>query len=687
MDMRRKVAVLIAFVITAVSIAGCGQGVGSQAVAADSRETGDSKEAGIESSGSSAAIPEETADPGYSDRDKAGTWEEEGAAAIIMTDSQASISNGAGVTAEGSIVTITREGTYIFSGDCKAGQIIVDAEKTTKVQLVLNGLTLSCKDSAPIYVKQADKVFLTLARESENDISDGEEYVLEEGEDEPDGAIFSKDDLTINGTGKLSITGNYKNGITGKDDVVIAGGEITIAAKEDGIKGRDSVGICGGTIDIKAGGDGIKSNNDTDEGKGWVSLDGGNIKITALEDGIQAETIFQSSDGTIEIASGGGSTNAVSKNNGQDMLGKGGMPENKERPGRRGGPNGQDQEPQELPEDVPKPVEREISGTPAETAAPISSEAQASASEEETKSQKGIKAGSALFIAGGTFAIDAADDAVHSNGNVTISGGTMELATGDDGVHADAALEINNGKITIVSSYEGLEGSTVIINDGTINLKARDDGINSAGGSDEQTEQGAFGQDRFNGGSSNIEIHGGSLTVDADGDGLDANGSLYITGGTVLIYGPSNSGNGALDYDQTAEITGGILVAAGGAGMAQNVSETSSQTALMLQFSSLQSKGTRVSIVDGEGMVLLSCAPEKEYQSLVISSPAMKQGEEYTVYTGGNVEGADSGAIIESGILVNGTKVMAATLSQAVTSMTDTGGMVSGGMGGGREKR
>ena len=170
-------------------------------------------------------------------------------------------------------MTITAAGTYVVSGSLDDGQIVVDTEDKETVRLVLNGADITCSTSAPIYVKSADKIILILADGTENQVTDGDSYVLEDAEsDEPNAAIFSKSDLTINGDGSLIVKANYNDGIASKDDLKIVSGDITVDAVNDAIKGRDCIGVKDGTIKVTAGGDGLQSTNDEDPEKGFICI-------------------------------------------------------------------------------------------------------------------------------------------------------------------------------------------------------------------------------------------------------------------------------------------------------------------------------------------------------------------------------------------------------------------------------
>ncbi|MFR1803399.1 MAG: carbohydrate-binding domain-containing protein, partial [Faecalispora jeddahensis] len=304
--------------------------------------------------------------------------------------------------------------------------------------------------------------------------------------------------------------------------------------------------------------------------------------------------------------------------------------------------------------------------------------------EEDSTSTKALKGGSEVYLSGGTFQIDSADDAVHSNGTVIVAGGNLNISTGDDGMHADNALVIQDGTIEIQKSYEGLEGASVTISGGTIHVTASDDGINAAGGSDDDTDS----RDSFQANDSNeIRFTGGTVVIDASGDGVDSNGNVVQEGGTVLVNGPVNSGNGALDFGGTYQISGGILVAAGSSGMAQAPDEDSQQNSLTVIFTETQAAGTAVNISDAAGNSILTFAPTKQFQTIVVSAPGLKQGSSYTVSTGGENNDMNEDGYAASGTYSGGTQLTKVTLSGASTVISSTGEETTlggmGGMGGG----
>ncbi|WP_088656154.1 carbohydrate-binding domain-containing protein [Geofilum rhodophaeum] len=287
-------------------------------------------------------------------------------------------------------------------------------------------------------------------------------------------------------------------------------------------------------------------------------------------------------------------------------------------------------------------------------------------------SMKGLKAGEAIVIDDGHFDLNTADDAIHSNGTIAINNGTFLIASGDDGVHADAALGINGGEITITKSYEGLESAIITINDGFIDLVASDDGINVAGGNDGSGMQ-RPGGGGFGGGSTSsncyLYINGGTIAVNASGDGLDANGSIEMTGGTVIVNGPTSNGDGALDYDQKFTISGGLLIAAGSSNMAQAPGTASSQPVISIAFSGTVSAGTLVHLATKEGAGVLTFAPLKNMQHLVISSPELAVGESYMLYKGGSYSGRYFRGLYTEGSYTQGTLYKEWTINSMVTNV------------------
>ncbi|WP_336763014.1 carbohydrate-binding domain-containing protein [Paenibacillus sp. USHLN196] len=672
------------------------------------------------------------------------SWSEADSTAIKLNGTTATVT-GSGAKAANGSVTISEAGTYVLSGELTDGQIVVNVADKGTVHLVLNGATIHDNDSAAIYIQKAGKAVITLEKGTKNTVSDGKTYVYADATtDEPDAAIFSKADLTFNGAGQLTVTGNYNEGITSKDDLKIISGTISVKAADDGIKGKDMIAIQAGTITIQAEGDGIKSTNDTDTTKGYVAIAGGTFDIQSGNDGIQAETALVADGGTYNIVTAGGSANAPAKVEEGPFGGGGGGWGGGTPPTDMGTPP--DGEP---PADMPEMPNN--SGTSSTNAGANTNDAAASNSASaapatdsnadadtattatESTSAKALKAGTDLTVNGGTYTIDSMDDSLHSNNNVTVNDGTFNIESGDDGIHADQELTINGGTITIAKSYEGLEGAVITLNDGDVDVTASDDGVNAAGGETEtaantaastasattatdaattsnisvtettgttsttdQASQGTdAGQGRAPGGmpsatASNNEFHinGGSLTVNAGGDGLDSNGSINMTGGTVIVNGPTDSGNGALDYDGTFEISGGYLVAAGSSGMAQGTSDASTQNTIVMTFPATQKAGTLVHVQDSEGNNILTFAPAKDYQTVVVSSPDLAKDGSYVIYSGGTSTGKAVDGLYTDGTYSGGTQVVAFQSTSNVTWVNESGVTTAnsgmGGPGGGR---
>lgn len=638
MSYRRKklLALFCATALSMTAVAGC-TGAKSSTGNVVSSETETNAE---ETSAQSEAGSYSSADM-FTERDLAGTYEESGAVYVTLSG-DGIIGETDGVAINGQTVTITAEGTYIFSGTLSEGQIVVDADNA-KVQIVFDNVDITCASSAAVYVKSAEKVFVTLAEGSQNTLRNTDEYVAID-DNNIDAVIFAKSDLTLNGTGSLTIVSAEGHGIVSKDDLKITGGTYDITAAGHALSGKDSVRIADGTFILTAEKDGIHAENADDEEKGYIYIADGDFTITSDGDGMDASNIVQIEDGTFDITAGGGAANSL-KTHESDMPG-GGMSQNIERP-----------DGESMPQMGEKPDEESMSQMgekPDEESMPQMGEKpdgenmpQDTTTDESGTSTKGIKAGGGMYLNGGIYQIDSADDSIHSNANITIADGTYTLATGDDGVHADDALTVNGGTITVTESYEGLEGLTVTINDGTIDITARDDGINTAGGTD-QSGFGTFG-DHFKGMDSAddeteettdnemwMELNGGYIHILAGGDGVDSNGDLTINGGEIYIDGPSDNGNSAIDYGDrsSAYVNGGMLVAIGNSGMAEGMSDSSKQEVLMVKLGE-QMKAGDVVLTDSEGNVIVSYTALKSYDCVIISTAEVESGATYTLTTSG----------------------------------------------------
>ena len=404
--------------------------------------------------------------------------------------------NATGVaTIDGSTVTITSAGTYRISGSLTDGQIIVDTDDKETMRLILNGIDVSCSTSSPIYILDAKKVIIVLEENTENYVKDGVSYVFKDTTEDEPNAA-----------------------IFSKSDLTIFGdGLLNVDGNyNDGIASKDGLIIKSGTIIINSVDDGIR-------GKDYLIIKSGEITVNSGGDGMKSDNANDGTvgyisieNGVITITSGGDAIQAIT-----DITITGG----KITVTSGGGSN--------------TPTYSDISA-------------------------KGIKANVSVTVDGGTITANSADDAIHSNDKITINGGSFIISTGDDGFHADSSLIINGGDITISKSYEGLESATITINNGRIHIMSSDDGINVVGGNDASGfDRGPGmppGQDPFAYSSDYyLHIYGGYIYVDAMGDGIDVNGVVEMTAGTLIINGPVANDNGALDFG-SFKITGGFLL-------------------------------------------------------------------------------------------------------------------------------
>lgn len=391
------------------------------------------------------------------------------------------------------------------------------------------------------------------------------------------------------------------------DDLTISGnGSLNVTANyNDGIASKDSLTITSGNITVTAVDDGIRGKND-------LHIVSGTFTVTAGGDGFKADNEDDPTLGTMSIDGG-----TVQITAGGDAM------------------------------------QAETALTINDGRFTLASGGGSSTVISEDLSAKGVKSSSSIEINGGTFMIDSADDTIHTNGTIVINGGTFTLATGDDAIHADVSIEINGGTVDINRSVEGIEAVTITFNGGDIHLLSSDDGINAAGDT----------------GGYYIYFNGGTIVVNAAGDGLDSNGSIAMTGGTVIVHGPTENFNGALDYDGSFSITGGFLVAAGSAGMPQSPGMNSSQNSLLVIFNQAQTAGTLVSVLDSSGNVVLTFAPSKDFQSLAFSSPDLVMGQTYSVSLGGISDGVATDGLYTNGTYAAGTEYASFTVSSAVTQI------------------
>lgn len=434
-----------------------------------------------------------------------------------------------------------------------------------EVTVVLNGADITCSYSSPLYVYKASSATVYLLKDTENKLTDGESYTYSD-------SYSSSEDEEPNAC------------LYSKSDLIIAGaGSLTVNANfNNSITSKDTLRIDSASITVNAKNHGINGKDYLTIKSAKVSVTSGGDALRSTNDSDEALGYITSVNSDLTLVSGEDGMQAETV-----MTISGGNINIKS-----GGGSG----------------------------AKISGDASA----------KGIKAGKNIAILDGTFTLDCCDDALHSNGSAEISGGTFAISTGDDGAHADEDLKISGGTINISKSYEGLEGATIDISGGKITITASDDGINATGGNDESGFGGGMARDTFGSSSSYyINISGGTINIDASGDGIDSNGNLTVSGGETYISGPTSGGDSALDYDGTAAITGGIVIAAGSSGMAQNFGDSSTQGSIMLTYQAFSSG--KISVADADGNVLAQYTPSKNYSCVVISCPGLTKGSTYSV--------------------------------------------------------
>lgn len=564
----KLVAGLLGYALLACSISGCSFDSFSKTAT----------ETSSESSSSATEITYLNADDMFTDRDKEVGYDEDTATAITLSD-DASSCDSSSVTISDNTITITDEGTYLLTGSLSDGQVIVDADDK-KVQLVLDSVDINCDTSTALYVKAADKVFVTLASDSENSLSNTSDFVAID-DNNIDAVIFSKDDLTLNGSGTLTVTAKYGHGIVSKDDLVITSGTYQITAAKHALSGKDSVRIADGVLTLDAGTDGIHSENTDDDAKGFIYIANGDISITADSDGFDAEETLQVDGGNIEVYAGDDGLHSD-----DDLI---------------------------------------------ITAGTIN----------VTKSYEGLE-GMTVTVEDGDISVVSSDDGINASGDGS-SGDSSQSGTPpekpDDSDSTEDRPEPPNG------FDKNDNSSADSNSDSNSDSKSADLPDGNAGPGDENGGPGGSngGPGGDNGGPGGgmeeatdynlIQISGGKIYINASGDGIDSNGNLTVTGGEIYVDGPTSGGDGALDCSGTTLISGGTVIAVGSSGMAENFDSSSAQGSMITTVSDSMITGD-ITLKDSDGNTIVSYSPSKEYSSVVISCADLKEGETYTLVAG-----------------------------------------------------
>lgn len=532
----------------------------------------------------------------FTDRDLEGSYDESEAVNVALSDSGSSAS-GSGVEIDGSTVTITAAGTYVLSGSLSDGQVVVKAGDSDKVQIVLDGVSLGNSSACAIYAQSADKVFVTAADGTANTLKTTGEAATSDTDKNLDGVIFAECDMTINGTGTITVESAKASGLVGKDDLKLAGVTLNVTAAENGLEANDSVRVASGTYTITATEDGVHSDNDDEPQNGYFYMFDGTVTISAGDDAVHASSYLTVNGGTLTVNESGeglegsvvtindGTVDVISKDDGinassgggGDMFMGGGPGGPGGKGGQRsaeGGPAAGGQMPAdgELPEGMEPPADGEM---PADMEPPA----------------------------------DGAGDAdaeLPANGQDSADGSAPAAPAGQEGANGTAE-EANAPAADKTGASETAEAED-----------------NSAA-TDETTESL----------TPLLTINGGTIHVNASGDGLDSNGDLIINGGETYVSGPTNDGNTAVDYGDgcTAVQNGGILIAAGSSGMAESF-DSSSEQGVIIAVLDDYTEG-EIALKDSSGSVIASWTPEKKYNCVIVSTPDVKSGSDYTLTTGG----------------------------------------------------
>lgn len=657
----RNTALLLAALLAAGSLSACGGRSDLPLIDIGTGQIGTAD--GSTATGSSLVTPDtapvETRPVSEAVR---GSYDTSSVAAIVTLNGDGATVEGSGVLVSGSVVTFTAAGTYHITGQLTDGQLVVDTEDTEKVKLILDGVSVTCSTGPAVYVKSSPKKTILYTTEgSVNLLSDGADYLVPdteqtEGEIYPNACVYACDDLKLDGAGTLQITGNADKGINTRDDLEITGGNLTVRSVGTAVRGNDSVEMSGGqvTLTVTGEGDGLKSSQTEKDGKGYITVSGGNLYITAIGDGISAATDLTVSGGNHVIttldAGGKALAEATSTEGQTGRFGFGG--------GGFGGMNDGN-------------------------------------NSKSSISAKGLKAEGTVTLSGGKLTITAVDDGIHSDDTVLLMDGEAYIRSGDDGVHADRYLVLSGGSYEISQSYEGLEAAQITVSGGNTRITASDDGLNASNGSTGGGFGGMGGGNRPGGGFGGmgggqkpgggrpasgggetppdlpnsettalpdgggnapeadtleplLTISGGYTVVNAAGDGIDSNGNIVMTGGVLLVFGPTDNGNGAIDYGDggySMTISGGTLLAVGSSGMAETA-DGDGQAVFACSFRSTLSAGTLVGLRDADGKLICGYRLPKSISSVVFSSPDLAAGDSYTLVQGGSAE-ADADGVLD----------------------------------------
>ena len=524
-------------------------------------------------------------DTHYSEQDL--SWDTSSETAIDLSNPTATD----GVTVEDGTLTITKAGTYKLSGEYQ-GQIKVETADSDAVRLVLDNANITNSSGAALNVVNADEVILYSASGTTNTISDGADYTAT-GENDPDAVVYSKADLTIAGEGTLKVNGNHEDGIHTSDGLVIASGTLEVNAANTGIKGKDYVDILGGTINVTAQQDGIKSTNDTDEGKGWTRLSNGTVTVNAGDDGFKASRVVEISGGSLTVEQSdegieaqyinvsGGDVNVTSADDGMNASLK--------------------------------------------TSDSESTDSSANTSDTANQQQNNQQQGS---LPGGQQSGTSNQQQQGIGQPPAMPGGNAQDGTSQNGTSGTAQQQNNtqNQGNQNMGQPPAMPGGNA--QDGTTGTGQQGMGQPPQGGMP------GGGGGTFEVIDAAINVSGGHVTVNAEGDGIDSNGVTTLSGGTLIVNGPSQGGNAALDTNGDLLLNGATVLSGSTADMFEAPSTNSTSGYLKLTNSSGFEQGSTVQVADSSGKVVANYKVTKSNVQLVlVSSSSIVKGQSYTAYT------------------------------------------------------
>lgn len=525
----------------------------------------------------------------------------ENAATVDLSTLSKDVNADGATVLSNDVTTITSAGSYILTG-AYAG-ITVSVGNGETVHLFLNDATIS--GGTGIAISNTNKkstLIITACENTENEVAS-------KGDDV--NAIHVKGTLKINGTGTIKVSAK-KNGIKVSKGLSIADSTINLTAGNHALSARFIEAENAKINVLSAGKDALNAecDDETQEftlDEGYVSLKSSKVFASVSGDGIQADTFVYITGGSVDIE-----TSATFVSYSEESMAA-----------------------YDLSEDDFKYIK---SG---DTYKKTDDVATKGALYAMIQSAKGIKCGEIkyeidgteyvvtknsnyfIIVDGASVKINSSDDAIHTNsGNVLIKSGTLDLTTLDDGIHADELVKIDGGEITVNGSYEGIEGAYVEIGGGTIYITASDDGINAASDDESVNEH--------------IIISGGTITVDASGDGLDSNGTIYVTDGTLIVYGPTTGADTGLDADGGILIDGGNVFVASSKEMMEIPASNSKSNVLVYGVNTVQA-GSEIILTNADGGEMVRITLKKQAQAIILSTPELATNGTYSLYADENL--------------------------------------------------